>query len=610
MGKKERQPLILRDDYPARTLEELQEYFDLDRIMSYYHDGQLLCWLKERYYEDEYQKILELSSELKHNDLEFELCSIFNVSYEKIVCASKKNNKEGQKSEKRIQEKAACKIKEEAESKAQEPTRDQVKNEDSNHVNHKVEPAEATDQNITKIKSKKDSKKIQKAGISNPLKTEKEASTQNQKNSKKDDSLAKIALICTIIAWLFSPQHHFLGILALVGVILAVQSRKVCKTKKAITAIALGSLVVLVSIFRIGESISAKLNTENGTVSILAEDTHAPVQTVADKSGLSSTVKGNVSPVITNQESSQVEMEKQLESTEDIISETIHSAGAITGNKFDTEYKNEVTQSAEINDGFIHEIFDVDTPEGELASMIGTADGEYYMILDTIYGQALIIPNGEQVDISQYDGRSFGNSCLSYNRYKDEIYLLRTTGSDLWIFKLDENGSQELLFRLKDGVGYKMGSSCEYFSDGIMLCGVGGNILIDTNTWTEKGKIQTPNQFSSLKVLNDNLYSVGLGIQQVDFQGNILKDFDVDTSGADSSGAPGHRFFSDGEAIYFGKEDGFYEFDGNEVKPYVLISSFRYASPLRYNFLNITDTGIRYYDWSYKCIQEIRRNGS
>ena len=45
--------LELKDGQEARSMEELREYFDLRKIIGYLHDGRLVEWLEDRFYQDE-----------------------------------------------------------------------------------------------------------------------------------------------------------------------------------------------------------------------------------------------------------------------------------------------------------------------------------------------------------------------------------------------------------------------------------------------------------------------------------------------------------------------------------------------------------------------------
>lgn len=79
MKKKTKFPLILKDDYQAKSLEELQDHFDYKKILNYYKKGQLQQWLQDRYYEAEYDKIVQLDA--SSDKFGEELCSILGVEY-------------------------------------------------------------------------------------------------------------------------------------------------------------------------------------------------------------------------------------------------------------------------------------------------------------------------------------------------------------------------------------------------------------------------------------------------------------------------------------------------------------------------------------------------
>ena len=77
MVKKIKFPLEMAGNVPVRTLEELREHFDMEKVLGYYADGKLLIWLQDRYYEDEAAQLSELSG--KHPEFKAQLCAIFGV---------------------------------------------------------------------------------------------------------------------------------------------------------------------------------------------------------------------------------------------------------------------------------------------------------------------------------------------------------------------------------------------------------------------------------------------------------------------------------------------------------------------------------------------------
>jgi len=79
MAKKIKFPLILKNDAQVRTLEELQENFEFDRIYDYFVSGKLVTWLNDRYYEGESEQIGCLTGE--EADFQKRIYDIFGVPY-------------------------------------------------------------------------------------------------------------------------------------------------------------------------------------------------------------------------------------------------------------------------------------------------------------------------------------------------------------------------------------------------------------------------------------------------------------------------------------------------------------------------------------------------
>lgn len=77
MAKKIKFPLEMARGVQVRSLEELQENFDLEKVVGCYMNGKLLIWLKDRYYDDEAAKISQLNKNDK--DLKQKICNIFGV---------------------------------------------------------------------------------------------------------------------------------------------------------------------------------------------------------------------------------------------------------------------------------------------------------------------------------------------------------------------------------------------------------------------------------------------------------------------------------------------------------------------------------------------------
>lgn len=79
MAKRIKFPLLLKDDFQVRTLEELREHFDLEKVLVYYQNGKLLTWLEDRYYEREVELLQDLTPQSPN--LPQQLCQIFGISF-------------------------------------------------------------------------------------------------------------------------------------------------------------------------------------------------------------------------------------------------------------------------------------------------------------------------------------------------------------------------------------------------------------------------------------------------------------------------------------------------------------------------------------------------
>ena len=58
--RKVRFPLIMDDDRRIRRLDDLKKYGNPQKILSYYANGKLECWLRDRYYDKEADEIKDL----------------------------------------------------------------------------------------------------------------------------------------------------------------------------------------------------------------------------------------------------------------------------------------------------------------------------------------------------------------------------------------------------------------------------------------------------------------------------------------------------------------------------------------------------------------------
>ena len=72
--------LEMKDGAQVRNLDDLREYFDLEKTIGYFIDGKLLTWLNERYYDEEVEALENLSKD--DEQLNKKLCQILGVEYE------------------------------------------------------------------------------------------------------------------------------------------------------------------------------------------------------------------------------------------------------------------------------------------------------------------------------------------------------------------------------------------------------------------------------------------------------------------------------------------------------------------------------------------------
>ncbi len=69
--------LKLKDGVEVATLEELRENFDLELVVEYFKNGDLLTWLEDRFYDDEADAISEIDA--NDRNLTAKICAALNV---------------------------------------------------------------------------------------------------------------------------------------------------------------------------------------------------------------------------------------------------------------------------------------------------------------------------------------------------------------------------------------------------------------------------------------------------------------------------------------------------------------------------------------------------
>ena len=81
MAKKIKLPLEMANGVAVRTIEELKENWDLEKIVSYYRNGRLLTWLNDRYYDEQAEQVQALDKNADAHELQKQLCSVFEVPF-------------------------------------------------------------------------------------------------------------------------------------------------------------------------------------------------------------------------------------------------------------------------------------------------------------------------------------------------------------------------------------------------------------------------------------------------------------------------------------------------------------------------------------------------
>lgn len=73
-------PLDMGEDAKVRTIEDLRERFDTERLVGHFVSGKLQIWLSDRHYKAELEAVEKLS--VNNENLVRELCQIFRIEQE------------------------------------------------------------------------------------------------------------------------------------------------------------------------------------------------------------------------------------------------------------------------------------------------------------------------------------------------------------------------------------------------------------------------------------------------------------------------------------------------------------------------------------------------
>ena len=80
--KKIKLPLEMSNGVLVRTLDELKENWDLEKVINYYLNGKLLTWLNDRYYTELAEAVSALNDINDNVEFQKKLCNIFGIEAE------------------------------------------------------------------------------------------------------------------------------------------------------------------------------------------------------------------------------------------------------------------------------------------------------------------------------------------------------------------------------------------------------------------------------------------------------------------------------------------------------------------------------------------------
>lgn len=85
MAKKVKFPLDMGNEAYVRTLEELKENYNSEKVTEYFLEGRLLIWLNDRYYEEEAAAVGKLAESGDKKSLAAKLGKIFGIEIQEDV---------------------------------------------------------------------------------------------------------------------------------------------------------------------------------------------------------------------------------------------------------------------------------------------------------------------------------------------------------------------------------------------------------------------------------------------------------------------------------------------------------------------------------------------
>ena len=252
---------------------------------------------------------------------------------------------------------------------------------------------------------------------------------------------------------------------------------------------------------------------------------------------------------------------------------------------------------------------------GELKSMVALNDGTFVLLEKRNDKNYYIVKSsGEEIKLERFaDNYGYG---LSYDAYKDVLYLFIDYDDDMYIYIVTDEGAIEevaIVRTLGDSDIVDAGVvDCQFFSDGRMIGKVFGKSLIDSNNWVKIGDAPW-----NSAIINDKMYDLKYNfdtyqydsILEIDFQGNVVEEYIIPVK-IDSKFLEDGQVYRNNKYLYFigakNEKDYVYRFDGEKWDSLVCLSDYNNHTELFYDSLCVTEDSIRFFDRETKEIKEYK----
>lgn len=247
--------------------------------------------------------------------------------------------------------------------------------------------------------------------------------------------------------------------------------------------------------------------------------------------------------------------------------------------------------------------------EGDIRS-IGSYKDQMIILQETQDGYFLV-SGDKKVSVEGIE-----NGKLVHDPYTDALYLF----DKMTVYVVDKNLKLSLEKKLDF---YPMGFNCKvsFYSDGVILFSsedvYGGDdvMLVDSNEWNMIGEYNY-GQY----VVNDKLYRLHtapdyyglfIGFSEIDEQGNIIQDYELDISPSLIETNIGNLpVYVDGTSAYFivtiEKKEYLYRFNGTIFEEIICLNDYRYYSDFKCGLLYVINDTALCYDSSTQMLKEFK----